>query len=180
MDRNKKDGTTMLAVPQVTPKTTDNTFLAENGNDLTNTKLEQLQEYVEMLAGQNTELNHELSDKNSLITSLIDNFAGGVGVFEVGKDKLTAKYLSHSFYKMFGVNVREVNAHNSDVLEFTAPGYRKSLMHQIRQTIASNTTTIGEHKFLNFKGGKEFFVQACISVEMPFCFNVSQAIRMPR
>ena len=46
MDRNKADGTTMLAVPQVTPKTTDNTFLAENGNDLTNTKLEQLQEYV--------------------------------------------------------------------------------------------------------------------------------------
>lgn len=124
----------------------------------------QLQEYVEMLAGQNTELNHELSDKNSLITSLIDNFAGGVGVFEVGKDKLTAKYLSQSFYKMFGINVSEVDGHNRDVLELTAPDYRKSLMHQIRQTIASNTTTIGEHKFLNFKGGKEFFVQACISV----------------
>lgn len=124
----------------------------------------QLQEYVETLAGQNTELNHELSDKNSLITSLIDNFAGGVGVFEVGKDKLTAKYLSQSFYKMFGVNAKEMDEHNRDVLEMTAPDYRKSLMHQIRQTIASNTTTINEHKFLNFKEEKEFFAQTCISV----------------
>ena len=56
---------------------------------------------LENLTDINSELNMELADKNRMLESILNNLAGGVGVFDIGNKKITVEYISESFYKMF-------------------------------------------------------------------------------
>lgn len=67
--------------------------------DITNTK--KLSKQLENLTDINSELNMELADKNRMLESILNNLAGGVGVFDIGNKKITVEYISESFYKMF-------------------------------------------------------------------------------
>ena len=54
---------------------------------------------LENLTDINSELNMELADKNRMLESILNNLAGGVGVFDIGNKKITVNISVRAFIR---------------------------------------------------------------------------------
>jgi len=62
------------------------------------TKTKNMREQLKNLEGINSELNHELADKNRMQESILNNVGGGVGVFDIRNKQILVQYISESFF----------------------------------------------------------------------------------
>ena len=131
--------------------------------DITNTK--KLSKQLENLTDINSELNMELADKNRMLESILNNLAGGVGVFDIGNKKITVEYISESFYKMFDLKKGQLGTEGNEYINLAFEEDRKELKRQIKETLLSNKMTIGEYRFINKNNPESYYwVQVCLSL----------------
>ena len=129
------------------------------------TKTKNMREQLKNLEGINSELNHELADKNRMQESILNNVGGGVGVFDIRNKQILVQYISESFYKMFHLKKGQIGTEGNDFINLAFPEDRKELKKQIQKTLLSNSLTMGEYRFINKNNPKEYFwVQVCLTL----------------
>ncbi len=131
--------------------------------DLTDNK--ELEFQLDALTGANTKLQKDLSESDRLMENVLDNLAGGVGVFDVREGHIDMTYLSKSFTKMFGVRPEQVGTTGDDFINIAVGDDKKLLRKQIKSTIFNNKTTVGTYRFYDMNDLDHiFWVQVCISL----------------
>lgn len=126
--------------------------------------IDRLQARLEDALDRNEELSAEISDRSRLLEKTLDNLAGGVGIFELHRNKPAVRYMSKSFYKLFHVTEEQMSGYSSDYVMLAIPEDRPVLKKQILETITTNKTTVREIRFTDVNTGGHFWIQICLSV----------------